>query len=71
MTITDPLFKSALHTVVDMLAVAKKKLANVQEEAAKEPKLQAEVDRLTSELTTMLGKVGFDVEVVDLLLAAR
>jgi len=65
------LFRSLLHSLVDSLAIAKKKLANAEEEAAKVPKLQSEVDRLKSELMTNLDKVGFTEEAVELLLAAR
>ena len=71
MTLTDPLTRADLHATVDALAIATKKLANVQEEVDKLPKMQAEVDRLKGKLLTMLDKAGFTEEAVELLLAAR
>ncbi len=60
-----------LHVLVDQLAIAKKKLANVEEEVAKIPPLQEEVARLRAKLFMILDKAGFTEEAVDLLLAAR
>lgn len=64
-------FPSDLHEIVDQLAIATKKLANVEEEAAKVPGLQEEVNRIRAKLLTILGSKGFTEEAVDLLLAAR
>jgi hypothetical protein len=70
-TFQDPALRAHLHGLVDQLAIAKKKLANAEEEAAKLPALQGETNRLTSELMGTLGKLGFTEEAVELLLAAR
>ena len=64
-------FPTDLHVLVNQLAIAKKKLANVEEEAAKVPTFQQEVDRLRAKLLMILDKAGFTEEAIELLLAAR
>lgn len=64
-------FPEDLHLLVDQLAIAKKKLANVEEEVAKVQPLKEEVDRLRLKLLMILDKVGFTEEAIELLLAAR
>lgn len=70
MTISKEL-ASDIHSTVDALAIAKKKLAYIDEELAKRPPVQAEVEALQSKLMNMLDKLGFTEEAVTLLLAAR
>jgi hypothetical protein len=64
-------FPADLHSLVDQLAIASKKLANIEEEAAKLPRAQEEVQILRDRLLTILDKHGFAEDAVDLLLAAR
>jgi hypothetical protein len=63
--------KTEIHGIVDQLAIAKKKLANAEEESAKVPGFQATVDHLKSKLMIILDKAGFTEEAIELLLAAR
>ncbi len=60
-----------LHSLVDRLAVAKKKLGHAEEEVAKMKTLQTEIELLHHKLTLILDKAGFDESAIDLLLAAR
>lgn len=60
-----------LHSLVDQLAIATRKLMNLQEEVAKIPQAQATVDQLRAQLLRSIEKQGFTEEAVDLLLAAR
>jgi len=68
---TDPVLRASLHSTVDSLAVAKKKLANAEEEAAKVQPLTLEVNRIKSELMKLIDNLGFTEEAIELLLAAR
>lgn len=67
MTIPDP----ELHGIVNELAIAQKKLANIEEEVAKLKDAQDKVAVLRAKLVGMLDRSGFTEEAVDLLLAAR
>lgn len=64
-------FPSDLHELVDQLAIATKKLKNIQEEVDKLPPAQELVDRLRLKLVGVLDSKGFTEDAVDLLLAAR
>lgn len=64
-------YPADLHVIVDQLAIAKKKLRDLEERVAGVPALQAEVDQLQARLVIILDRAGFDEAAVDLLLAAR
>lgn len=64
-------FPSNLHELVEKVAIAKKKLTQLETEALKIPAAKNEFETLRAELSQILGKEGFPEETVDLLLAAR
>ncbi len=64
-------FPSNLHELVEKLAIAKKKLTQLETEALKIPLAKNEFDNLRAELVKYLETEGFPEETVELLIAAR
>lgn len=64
-------YPTDLHNIVNSLAIAKKKLANIEEEMLKIDPLQAEINELTARLAKVCTDANLPVEAINLLLAAR
>lgn len=64
-------FPPNLHELVEKLAIARKKLTQLEVEALKIPAAKNEFDTLRAELLKYLESEGFPEETVELLIAAR